>query len=224
MSARCCFCEQHAALPRPIANAFGRPSGILCRQERPAVPDHPMVCKGHKMDVTMCRDMRLGAWHCIVHRAGVATATEPAMSRLWPRDTQPTWDRGGGDLLVMFWDTGLVVAGVLRTHPAAQRLVWNSPRAITALAATCDQEKCQQGHADSCRAGLQTTANRDIQKDGCTSACLPELLFQLLQRACRSPPPFRLGLRRGGVLQYFAEIESCGRSCVCMQLRVVQQP
>jgi hypothetical protein len=49
----------------------------------------------------------------------------------------------------MFPDTGLVVAGVLRTHIAAQRFVWNSPRANTALAATCDQEKCQQGGADS---------------------------------------------------------------------------
>jgi hypothetical protein len=93
MSAKCCFCEQHAAPPRPIANAFGRPSDILWCQELPAptVPDHPMVCKGHKMGVMMRRDMLLGAWHCIAHRAGDATA----MSRLWPRGAQPTWDMGG---------------------------------------------------------------------------------------------------------------------------------
>jgi hypothetical protein len=60
----------------------------------------------------------LGAWRHIAHRAGVATAVEPAM--YWLRVA-----RSGArevDLLAVPPDMGLVVADVTVEHPAAQTL------------------------------------------------------------------------------------------------------
>jgi hypothetical protein len=41
-----------------------------------------MVCIARMKGMTMRHDLLLGAWRRIAHRAGVATAVEPAMERL----------------------------------------------------------------------------------------------------------------------------------------------
>jgi hypothetical protein len=53
-----------------------------------------MVCMAHTKGVTLRHDMPLGAWRRIAHCVGIATAVEPALSRLQPRDTQLTHKRG----------------------------------------------------------------------------------------------------------------------------------
>jgi hypothetical protein len=59
----------------------------------------------------------LGAWRRIAHRAGVATAVEPAMERLRAGTGRASLERG--DMLVMLPDEGLVVTDVSVVHPAA---------------------------------------------------------------------------------------------------------
>jgi hypothetical protein len=98
-----------------------------------------MVCRARTKGVTLRHDLLLGAWRRIAHRAGVATAVEPAMSRLRARTAQPTRERG--DLLAVLPEAGLVVADVSVVHPAAMTYARNASRTDGAAAAARDQEK-----------------------------------------------------------------------------------
>jgi hypothetical protein len=75
-----------------------------------------MVYSAHTKGVTMRHDMLLGAWRRIAHRAGVATAMEPAMEQLFA-GTRASLKRC--DMLVVLPDKGLVVTDVSVVHPAA---------------------------------------------------------------------------------------------------------
>lgn len=98
-----------------------------------------MVCKARTKGVTLRHDLILGTWRRIAHRAGVATAVEPAMSRLRSRDARPTSERG--DLLAVLPETGLVVTDVSVVHPAAQTYVRAASQTDGAAAAARDQAK-----------------------------------------------------------------------------------
>jgi hypothetical protein len=58
----------------------------------PTPPDHATVCKACTKGVTLRHNI-LGVSRQITVRAGIATAIEPAMSRLRAQDVQPTCER-----------------------------------------------------------------------------------------------------------------------------------
>jgi hypothetical protein len=99
--------------------------------------------------------MLLGVWRRITHHAGIATAIEPAMSKLRAQDIQPTCERG--DLLAVLPDTGLMVADVSAVYPAAGNYRRQASATDGAAAATRNQEKRTKYEVGAHRAPLGFT-------------------------------------------------------------------
>jgi hypothetical protein len=95
--------------------------------------------------------MVLQAWRRIAHRAGVSTAGEPAMDRLW--NTAPTNCEDRGDILDVL-PSGRVVADVSVVHPAATSYSRAAARNAGAAAASRDALKRRQYHAGGLPAAL----------------------------------------------------------------------
>jgi hypothetical protein len=101
-----------------------------------------MVCNARTKGMTMRHDLLLGAWRRIAHRAGVATAVEPAMERLRAGTGRASLERG--DMLVVLPDKlheGLVVTGVSVVHPAANSFFHWAAHTAGAAASLRDASK-----------------------------------------------------------------------------------
>jgi hypothetical protein len=90
-----------------------------------------MACNARTKGMTMRQDLLLEAWHHIAHRAGVATAVEPAMERLRAGTGSASLERG--DMLVVLPDEGLVVTDVPVVHPAANSFFQRAAHAAAFL-------------------------------------------------------------------------------------------
>jgi hypothetical protein len=87
----------------------------------------------------MRHDLLLGAWHRIAHRAGVATAVEPAMERLQAGTGRASLEHS--DLLVVLPDEGLVVTDVSVVHSAANSFFQQAAHTAGAAAFVMDAAK-----------------------------------------------------------------------------------
>jgi hypothetical protein len=106
-----------------------------------------MVCNARTKGMTMCHDLLLGAWRRIAHRAGVATAVEPAMERLRAGTGCTSLERG--DMLVVLPDKGLVVTDVSVVHPAANSYSRQAAHTAGAAAFLRDASKfCRYNDGD----------------------------------------------------------------------------
>jgi predicted xylose isomerase-like sugar epimerase len=83
--------------------------------------------------------MLLRAWRRIAHRAGMATAVEPARERLCAASIHAT--KESGDLLAAPPESGLAVANVSAVHPLAITYVDRAARSDGAVADAQDGEK-----------------------------------------------------------------------------------
>jgi hypothetical protein len=94
-----------------------------------------MVCNARTKGMTMCHDLFLGAWRRIAHRAGVATAVEPAMTGTGRASLER------GDMLVVLPDEGLVVTDVSVVHHAANSYFHRAAHTAGAAASLRDASK-----------------------------------------------------------------------------------
>jgi hypothetical protein len=101
-----------------------------------------MVCLARTKGVTMRHDLLLGAWRRIAHRAGVASAVEPAMERLRTGSGRASQERG--DMLVVLPEEGLLVTDVSVVHPAANSFVQRAAHQAGAAASARDAAKRRQ--------------------------------------------------------------------------------
>jgi hypothetical protein len=107
-----------------------------CAERRPPpTADHAMVCNARTKGMTM----RLVPWRRIAHRAGVATAVEPAMERLRAGTERASLERG--DMLVVLLDEALVVTDVSVVNPAANSFFQRAAHRAGAAASLRDASK-----------------------------------------------------------------------------------
>jgi hypothetical protein len=132
----------------------------------------------------MRHDLLLGALRRIAHRAGVATAVEPAMERLQTGTGRASLEHS--DMLVVLPDEGLVVTDVSVVHPAANSFFQRAARTAGAAASLRDASKFRKyGGGGQVAGGSFTPLSMESWAGGRCSFCkpLPPLL----------PPLRRLG-------------------------------
>jgi hypothetical protein len=87
----------------------------------------------------MLHDLLLGAWRRITHRAGAATAVEPAMERLRVGTGRASLEHS--DLLVVLPDEGSVVTDVSVVHPVANSFLRRAAHTAGTAASARDAAK-----------------------------------------------------------------------------------